>query len=161
MAPPRRLERYLRRKARQEGVPIREAATCVKSQPRKKGVVCYSRLLFHLIDGANDNKKPSRFNQQQSRLLSLPPELRNKIYQHALQAPDIIFIKHSSGLIPPAWINASKQLHNETYKMWYTINHFCLQIDDLDYTPFIGLPRFCDRNDLQLDLGITFSHSYA
>ncbi|KAK3710697.1 hypothetical protein LTR37_010116 [Vermiconidia calcicola] len=159
MTLPRRLKRYLRRKARQSGVPRR---TSLRHGPQRVNIIAVQSKAATCINKQpqNEETKPGRFHQQQSRLLNLPPGLRNKVYQHSLQEPGIIPIRHRSKLNLPVWINASKQLRNESYKMWYTINHFCLRIAHLDSTPFIGLSRYLGGNDIQPNLGINFAESY-
>lgn len=65
-----------------------------------------------------------------SRLLSIPPEIRNRIYRHALLSPD--HIELTTTLKQPALLFTSRQVRNEATKMWYFDNQFECLIDNCD-----------------------------
>ncbi|KAK3617304.1 hypothetical protein LTR56_025372 [Elasticomyces elasticus] len=63
-----------------------------------------------------------------SRLMSLPPELRNSIYEYVLLEPDDIDV--DTNLLPPALIQVSPQIKAEASGIWYAQNQFHNDIID-------------------------------
>jgi hypothetical protein len=59
-------------------------------------------------------------NRRKSHLLSLPPELRNTIWQHVVSDPYPIFLSSSE----PGLFLACKQTRHETRTMYYNSNSF-------------------------------------
>lgn len=79
----------------------------------------------------NDNNgiKGQSANANNSRLLSLPPELRNAVWSYALE----------EGLVPvtpilrlSALFATCRQTRAETEKLWFSLNIFNLEINDFD-----------------------------
>lgn len=71
-----------------------------------------------------------------SPLLTLPAEIRNRIYEFALinidplaTAPQSNIIHASSSAIQPGLTRSCRQVRNETLKMFYTCNTFLLYCD--------------------------------
>ncbi|KAK5678505.1 hypothetical protein LTS10_008949 [Elasticomyces elasticus] len=75
---------------------------------------------FQAIDDPNLN----------SCLLTLPPELREIIYAHALQEDGEIAVTKS--LKQPGLLRTCTQLRRETKGMWYHLNKFSVDIGRLD-----------------------------
>lgn len=69
-------------------------------------------------------------------MLKLPAEIRNQIYAYALQEPNKIMVPPSLEIGPPDWVHASKQICQESMKMWYHVNRFSVRIVDLDARVF-------------------------
>ena len=61
---------------------------------------------------------------QSPSLLSLPAELRNRIYEYALAEQRSI--KITPGLRTPALLRASSQLRREARPIWFEVNSFRL-----------------------------------
>jgi hypothetical protein len=73
-------------------------------------------------------------------LLTLPAELRNRIYEYTLSSeitPHIM--ARDLNRMPPPWLLSCKQIYNEAVKIWFYVNqkHTVIEIDDLDARPFI------------------------
>lgn len=66
----------------------------------------------------------------QSRLLSLPAELRNSIYELALIEPH--YIQIDSNLKEPGVLHVNRQIHKEARSVWYTSNTFEVAIRQCD-----------------------------
>ncbi|KAI5364489.1 hypothetical protein Slin14017_G043790 [Septoria linicola] len=78
---------------------------------------------FHIAPNRPTHTRPAT-----SALLSLPPELRNQIYQHALVSPTPMSINNSNIFRLPALLSTNKQIHRETFSMWYRQNTFHLDL---------------------------------
>lgn len=66
------------------------------------------------------------------RLLELPAELRNKIYEYALYAKEKIAV--TTSLTEPSLLETCHMIRKEARSMWYTSNNFTINIVDLDFT---------------------------
>jgi len=67
-------------------------------------------------------------NRESSRLLQLPPELRNRIYEHAV-FDNVVMITPS--LKQPSLLHSCKQIREEALGIFYA-NEFKLHIQDCD-----------------------------
>ncbi|KAK5696534.1 hypothetical protein LTR97_007837 [Elasticomyces elasticus] len=115
-----------------------------------------------------DKIRQSRFssgNAKGSRLLSLPPELRNRIYEYTLSlraavlvsGPDDRIVLRSSplrlvGSNPNNWLallRTNKQIHNEAATMFYFCNHF-------EVRAFVPEPEdeYYDGDDYEVPPGV-------
>ncbi len=77
-------------------------------------------------------------------ILKLPAELRNKTWQLALREEGKIQVWSRRSVRLPNWIRASKQVFEETFRLWFATNDFRVMIVDLDRTP---LEEFLDDLD--------------
>ena len=67
------------------------------------------------------------------KLLGLPPEVRNRIFQYALIEEEEEEIELSANTPTlPALLTVCKQIRSETIFLYYTMNNFYLTIDDYD-----------------------------
>ncbi|KAK5132163.1 hypothetical protein LTR08_000320 [Meristemomyces frigidus] len=62
--------------------------------------------------------------------LTLPPEIRNTIYDFALIDADFLHVTRD--LKPPPLLATCAQIRRETLKTWYTRNNFVITIRDFD-----------------------------
>ena len=85
----------------------------------------------------------------QPRLLSIPAEIRNHIYDFVLiQSP---YVHVTNDLTPPALLATCRQLRTEGLSVWYSANRFRIEIWDLDTTDldkFNHLYRLQTHNNL-------------
>ncbi|EME86451.1 uncharacterized protein MYCFIDRAFT_172201 [Pseudocercospora fijiensis CIRAD86] len=77
-------------------------------------------------------------------LLKLAPELRNRIYEHALIA-DSEVVKMRSHTKPPGLLATCRQIRSEAQAMYYNQNHFRFKVFDCDQTLEIRWPFFFMR----------------
>ncbi|KAK5704352.1 hypothetical protein LTR97_003370 [Elasticomyces elasticus] len=69
-----------------------------------------------------------------SRLLDLPPELRNAIYEYALVIHQPITISKTSQWTQPGLLRACKQIRQEAAPIYYGMNQFHIYCPSLDFT---------------------------
>jgi len=85
--------------------------------------------------------EPVALRDGQSRLCSLPPELRNRIYRYALVTDDRINVqRHVNVPSPPGLLQTSRQIRNETHAIYSIENSFHFIVFDFD--AFL-LQRWC------------------
>lgn len=66
-----------------------------------------------------------------SRLLRLPPELRNQIWRLVLLCPQLLLVTTQAGpLIEPGLLRTSKALRDEAIRIFYLENTFLMPVDD-------------------------------
>lgn len=75
-----------------------------------------------------------------SRLLQLPPELRNMIWEYAVVDSRIITID-TNGLQEPSLLTTSKEIRQEAVTIFYSENRFELVSNDYDPTNFLKWER--------------------
>lgn len=82
------------------------------------------------VDGESKQATTTTDTVQQSKQLSLPPELRTAIFEYALIEEDEIEITRQ--LRQPALLQTSRQMRGETLPMWYLRNSFYSKIRNCD-----------------------------
>ncbi|KAK5725432.1 hypothetical protein LTR15_003618 [Elasticomyces elasticus] len=83
-----------------------------------------------------------------SLLLALPPELRNRIWEHSLVSPEpLVRIDNETWRQPPL-IRACKQIRHEAAPMYYGLNKFSIIVTDLNFKADI---HFCRSARLFVD----------
>lgn len=83
-----------------------------------------------------------------SSLLSLPPELRNRVYCHVLIS-EPLFANRNSISSRIAILQTCKQTEDEATGIFYTENEFSIRLDGQGYSPklrSIGLHAFLTTN---------------
>ncbi|KAK3632075.1 hypothetical protein LTR56_016561 [Elasticomyces elasticus] len=75
-----------------------------------------------------------------SLLLALPPELRNRIWEHSLVSREEVRIDNETWRQPPL-LRACKQIRKEAAPMYYTLNKFSMVQTDLDFGPTVRFYR--------------------
>ncbi|KXT16217.1 hypothetical protein AC579_6964 [Pseudocercospora musae] len=88
------------------------------------------------IVNTNDNQQPTRISQE-SPLLSLPPELRNQIYDLILVYPPGTKPTITPTFSPPPLLSVCSQIRCEALKLWLSANTFSITIFDCD----VGLAK--------------------
>ncbi|KAK3710463.1 hypothetical protein LTR37_010306 [Vermiconidia calcicola] len=82
--------------------------------------------------GSNEQEKldiqPGARIQHSSRLLTLPPEIRNSIYEYALHEAGKLVV--TIGLQQPPLLTACRQTRQETLTLWYTRTTFEVVVVD-------------------------------
>ena len=86
----------------------------------------------------NEDKKVS------SPLLKLSPELRNRIYEFALQEED--YIEIISRLKPPSLLSTCTRIHDEATALWFELNNFAADIVDCNAHVFFAFQEIVARN---------------
>lgn len=86
------------------------------------------------------------------RLLTLPPELRNRIYTYALIEPDEIWI--TPELLQPSLVRVCRQLRAEALELWLTGNKYQVMVIDCDATLATRWHELCCKL-LQSDKKVT------
>jgi len=82
-----------------------------------------------------DSKKPK---QGQSRLLSLPPELRNPNYRYALVGTPSVKIKNRTHVPePPALLQTCRQVRAEAHGIYFLKNDFIFYVKNCDASLYI------------------------
>lgn len=72
-------------------------------------------------------------DSRDSRLLSLPPEIRNSIYRYTLVEEEICITPWDlSGASHPALLEVNRQIRSEATEIHYKENRFSWRIDDFD-----------------------------
>ncbi|KAK4541936.1 hypothetical protein LTR36_007300 [Oleoguttula mirabilis] len=98
------------------------------------------RLLRKLDD--NDKNEAAEISTQSpttsSKLMSLPAELRNAIYEYALTEDEITV---DSNLKQPALLHTCRQIPTEALGLWYTSGHFVAQVHDCDATLLVAFSQ--------------------
>ncbi|KAK5119919.1 hypothetical protein LTR85_007245 [Meristemomyces frigidus] len=75
---------------------------------------------------------------QKSKLLSIPPEVRNNIYSVVLSSPSDIVIPESGRLTPPPLLSVCKLIQQEATQLYYAVNTFrAIVRDDVRSAPLI------------------------
>ncbi|KAK4890306.1 hypothetical protein LTR27_010949 [Elasticomyces elasticus] len=74
-----------------------------------------------------------------SLLLALPPELRNRIWEHTVSREPHVTIDKETWRQPPL-LRTCKQIRQEAAPMYYGLNKFSIVVTDLDFKTDI---RFC------------------
>jgi hypothetical protein len=69
-------------------------------------------------------------------LLSLPPELRNRIYEMVLVQSQTVMVA-PAGISEPALLSTAKQVRNEAIQIYYGQNIFHITIDNLNPYPLV------------------------
>lgn len=89
--------------------------------------------------------------QAGSRLLNLPPELRNRIYEYCLKSEYVrdIYKVSTPWTInitdrpkPPGLLFTCKQVRSETTKIWYLANEFLVEIENYDATALVAWEKW-------------------
>ncbi|KAK5704354.1 hypothetical protein LTR97_003372 [Elasticomyces elasticus] len=81
-----------------------------------------------------------QYIRKPSLLLTLPPELRNRIWEHSLVSPEPpVRIDNETWRQPPL-IRTCKQIRQEAAPMYYGLNKFSIIVTDLDFKTDI---HFC------------------
>lgn len=96
---------------------------------------CIATHVWYTNDAIMDDSTP---NNHESRLLSLAPELRNRIYRFALLSSDRVVVQDHTK--PPPLLEACHQIRTEAYAIYYRENIFLCRIFDLDASLLI---RWC------------------
>lgn len=93
---------------------------------------------------------------QDSKLLALPAELRNPIYEMALieDSPIRIEVEPDARLEIPGLLLACKSLREETLGIWYQSNQFVIEIDECDATTLNKWTAHCVKVE-QRDVDIS------
>lgn len=80
----------------------------------------------------------SQVRQQNSRLLDLPPELRNQIYRHVLHEPNKIVIP-THGPIPtePGLVRTCREIRAESLLIYYQENKFEFEVRSFDISTYL------------------------
>lgn len=98
----------------------------------------------------NSIEKTAPKPQPDCKLLSLPPELRNQIFEYCLKAEylpntsviptvdDNVCIQVTENLKMPALASTCRQLYQEARKIWLFTNDFHVLIHDCDATVFLA-----------------------
>ena len=74
-------------------------------------------------------------DQSTSPLLKLPGELRNRIYRFALITHDHIRLPVTTRTFPePALLATNKEIRREASSLFYSENHFMIEVRDFDST---------------------------
>lgn len=85
------------------------------------------------------------------RLLSLPPELRNRIYRYALIADNGIVIQHQvSTPTIPSLLATCHQVRHEAYDIYFKENDFRFYITDFDATLLLRWCKTFGRSRISL-----------
>lgn len=90
--------------------------------------------------------------QANSKLLNLPPELRNRIYEYCLKAeyqrgiykfagPWKIDV--TDGPKPPGFLFTCKQVREDASKIWYLGNELGLEIENYDAATLVAWEKLC------------------
>lgn len=68
------------------------------------------------------------YNSRESRLLSLPPELRNAIYREVLLENGVVRITNEARPAPPSLLQVNRQIRKEATAIYYKENtlRFCI-----------------------------------
>ncbi|SMR65174.1 unnamed protein product [Zymoseptoria tritici ST99CH_3D1] len=85
-----------------------------------------------------------KFKPRGSRLLDLPPELRNSIFRIVVESANTYISVTSQGYYRPPLLQTCKAIRQDALKLFYCTNVFSVQVVDFDYTPihkFIAVPR--------------------
>lgn len=85
---------------------------------------------LHSTDGSL--RTLTRSSQEPPTLLTMPGELRNRIYRDALVTDLPIHVTRDENWKQPALLATSKQIRRETYRIYYLENHFILETPDMD-----------------------------
>ena len=83
----------------------------------------------HASESAQETRIP-----QTSKLLALPAELRNSIYELALLGDKDEQVKITADFKHPGLLSVCSQLHNETLGIWYHNHEFLVNVKDCDAT---------------------------
>ncbi|KAK5111965.1 hypothetical protein LTR85_011712 [Meristemomyces frigidus] len=90
---------------------------------------------------------------QTRRFLSLPPELRNAIYEYALLGPSSIEVNPDFKI--PGPLVACQQVRNEALGIYYKLNTFSIVVEDCDATLLnLWTQHCCKIGQLEYDLAI-------
>ncbi|KAK5127348.1 hypothetical protein LTR85_006687 [Meristemomyces frigidus] len=88
-----------------------------------------------------------------SRLLSLPPEMRNRIYRAVLVEDGIRIEAPNHIPLPPALLQTCRQIRRECRGIFLKENEFMFDINDNDATLYI---RWCRHFSASKDVSTTF-----
>ncbi|KAK3723185.1 hypothetical protein LTR37_001908 [Vermiconidia calcicola] len=78
------------------------------------------------------DRPPAAQIQHSSRLLTLPAEIRNSIYEYALLEAGVLIV--TAGLQQPPLLTACRQTRQETLELWYTRTTFEIVVVDCENT---------------------------
>lgn len=108
------------------------------AKPKMSAEYLRSYKRRHGFDKEDERKQP---NQKQSRLMSLPGELRNQIYQYLLTSSDLYIHPAVAGprLLYPTKSDVAKMNENNNAVM--SIHSVCLQTHRETFSLF---PKFCN-----------------
>ena len=135
MALPIRLRSYLKRQnLENERRRLHRIQKRNATQPNKPNRQIKCRACGTIKQPKGSTQPPS------TTLLTLPAELRNRIYEYTLSS-DITphIMARDLNRMPPPWLLTRKQIYNEAVKIWFYVNqkHTMIEIDDIDARPFI------------------------
>lgn len=148
MALPHRLAQYLHRKRkciepnyrhRQQAIRIRRAGLQVTKEKRQtEGTLSAPRSATPASSKPTQHPPPA----QSCRLLALPPELRNRIYEFSLVA-EAGHITVTLSTKQPPLLHTCTQIRAEAKSMWYNSNRFQIPVRDCDGTPYLAWLKHC------------------
>ncbi|KAK3617716.1 hypothetical protein LTR56_025093 [Elasticomyces elasticus] len=95
--------------------------------------------------------------QTSSRLLDLPPELRNAIYEYVLVLEQPIIITKTSKWTQLGLLRVCKQIRHEAASLYYNANKFRIDCSDLDFTLYLGFENHTRQWDEELDNAVLFN----
>lgn len=100
----------------------------------------FSRLCQFWVPCTNALFSANSIPNASTRLLRLPPELRNSIWEYALARYDneqgTVELTPTDDILPPL-ARVSKQIYNETKGIWFGRNRFFFCLYDFDGTTFL------------------------
>ena len=106
---------------------------------------CFSELLFQQVMAESAAEIQDHTDSRHSRLLSLPAEIRNRIYNYALVEGRIEIQSHSEPPPQPALLQVNRQIRSEARQMYYRENNFVWFINDYDCGTFIRWSQSSER----------------
>lgn len=128
-----------------------------KRQPSAKTRVAKQHATDHK-DKTQDKTKSAQpvfppSGAQDSPLLKLPAELRNRVYEYALYTDGQCLITKAGGIPEPSLLTTSKEIRKEAIGIYYSVNNVMLDILSFDATAL----RHFDR---KVDAMATTSHGF-
>lgn len=133
MALPHLLHDYLRRRqSRAAATHVRRYGTRKHPIARRSRIPKVKRQQLRSLNqtpaATHELRSPQRRSQTNSPLLTLPPELRNKIYDYALVETEPILV--TTAFTQPPLLRICSQVRSEALPMWYTETYFTIPVVD-------------------------------
>ncbi|KAK3679791.1 hypothetical protein LTR78_000167 [Recurvomyces mirabilis] len=97
-------------------------------------------------------------DQLNSRLLDLCPELRNAIYTHTLVSHENIVVSHDLETKMPSLFATCRQIREETYAMFYSLNSFTVRVSDKQKSTAMDWLKDKSRNTASLIKNMTLEY---
>ena len=129
----------------------------LKAEPALSPLSSPARSPTMLISESSPATLSPNLNLQASGLLSLPPELRNAIYELALNESIGVVVDNRFG--QPALLNTCRQIRAEARPVWYTENRFLVRIHNSKDDVLARFDEHLVTNCIEFPVQIALYHS--